>query len=61
MLNAVVCLKCLPDSEDEECNKGKDVVGFMLPVTSTDLASPWKCSACGGETPASEVIATLLR
>ena len=60
MLNAVVCQKCLPDSKEDESTKRKEV-GFMLPVTPTDLASPWQCSACGGETPASEVMATLLR
>jgi len=55
MLNAVVCQRCLPHE------KSNGQVGFMLPVRSTDLASPWKCSACDEDTAASEVMATLLR
>ena len=54
MLNAVVCQRCLPEKSDGQ-------VGFMLPVRSTDLASPWKCSACDEDAAASEVMATLLR
>ena len=64
MLNAVVCQRCLP-AEAAEAGKGSRgrvaVGGFMLPVRATDLASPWKCSACDEDAAASEVMATLLR
>ena len=60
MLNAVVCQRCLPAEEAGKESIGR-VGGFMLPVRATDLASPWKCSACDEDAAASEVMATLLR